>query len=118
MYAQYVNHPIPGKEMVDTVIMVILKYGLFNTSYEKWHARTDKNKTWTKATIFWNEEVNLKRTCAVTVGEYVFGVNTTDTATTEADATYEQSVNDFSSDFNKCQTKISELTAINIQLQQ
>ena len=45
MYAQYIDHPIPYQEMVDTFIMVIMKCGLFNTSYEKWHARPDKNKT-------------------------------------------------------------------------
>ena len=97
MYAQYVNHPIPDQEMVDTFIMVVMKCGLFNTSCEKWHARPDKNKTWTKATVFWNEEVNLKCTCSVTAGQYGFGGNATDTATTEADAdtAYEQSVNDF-----------------------
>ena len=44
---------------------------MFNTSYEKWLERPDKNKTWTKATVFWNEEVNLKRTCAVTAGNMV-----------------------------------------------
>ena len=68
MYYQYVNHPIPDQEIVDTFIMVIMKCGIFNTSYEKWHARPNKNKTWAKATVFWNEEVNLKRTCAVTSG--------------------------------------------------
>ena len=52
MYAQYVDHPIPDQEMVDTFIMVIIKCGLFNTSYEKWHARPEKNKTWTEATVF------------------------------------------------------------------
>ena len=35
MYAQYVDHPIPYQEIVDTFIMVITKCGLFNTSYEK-----------------------------------------------------------------------------------
>ena len=35
IYAQYVDHPIPDQEMVDTFIMVIMKCGLFNTSYEK-----------------------------------------------------------------------------------
>ena len=76
--------------MVDTFIMVIMECGLFNTSYEKWHASPYKNKTWTKATVFWNKEVNLKRTCAVTEGKYGLGGNATDTATTEADAAYEQ----------------------------
>ena len=33
MYAQYVDHPISDQEMVDTFIMVIMKCGLFNTSY-------------------------------------------------------------------------------------
>ena len=106
MYAQYVDHPIPDQQMVDTFIMVIMKCGLFNTSYEKWHARPDKNKTWTEATVFWNKEVNLKRTCAVTAGQHAFGGNATNTATTEADAAYEQSVNDFSSAFDKSQTTI------------
>ena len=69
MYAQYINHPIPDQEMVDTFIMVIMKCDLFNTSYEKWHVRPDKNKTWNEATVFWNEEVNLKRTCEVTAGQ-------------------------------------------------
>ena len=45
MYAQYINHPILEQEMVDTFIMVIMKCGLFNTSYEKWHARPDPNFT-------------------------------------------------------------------------
>ena len=97
--------------------MFIIKCGLFNTSYEKWHTRPNKYKTWTEATVFWNEEVNIKRTCAVTSRQYVFGGNATDTATTEADAAYEQSVNDFSSAFNKSQTTISGLTATNTQLQ-
>ena len=44
MYAQYINHPIPDQEMVDTFIMVIMKCGLFNTSYEKWHAHPDRKK--------------------------------------------------------------------------
>ena len=118
MYAQYINHPIPDQEMVDTFIMVIMKCGLFNTSYEKWHVRPDKNKTWTEATVFWNEEVNLKRTCAVTAGQYGFGGNATDKATTESDAAYEKSVNDFSSAFDKSQTTISGLTTTNTQLQQ
>ena len=87
--------------MVDTFIMFIMKCGLFNTSYEKWHARPEKNKTWTEAKVFWNEEVNLKRTCAVTVGQHGFSVNATDTATTEADTAYEQSVHDFSSALDK-----------------
>ena len=52
MYAQYVDHPIPDQEMVDTFIMVIMKCGLFKKSYEKWHARPDKDKTWTEATVF------------------------------------------------------------------
>ena len=104
--------------MVDTFIMVIMKCGLFNTSYEKWHVRPDKNKTWTKATVFWNEEVNLKRTCAFTAGQYGFGGNATDTATTESDSAYEQSVHDFSSAFDKSQTTISGLTATNTKLQQ
>ena len=93
--------------MVDTFIMVIMKCGLFNTSYEKWHARPDKNKTWTEATFFWNKEVNLKRTCAVTAGQYGSGGNATDTATTEADAAYEQSVHDFYLASDKSQTTIS-----------
>ena len=59
MYAQYVDHPIQDQEMIDTFIMVIMKCGLFNTFYGKWHARPDKNKTWTEATVFWNEEVTL-----------------------------------------------------------
>ena len=118
MYTQYVDHPIPDQEMLDTFIMVIMKFGLFNTSYEKWHARPDKNKTWTEATVFWNKEVDLKRTCAVTTGQYGFGGNATDTATTEADAAYEQLVHDFSSAFDKSQTTISGLTATNTQLQQ
>ena len=42
----------------------------------------------------------------------------TDTATTEADAAYKQSVHDFSSAFDKSQTTISGLTATNTQLQQ
>ena len=42
-----------------------------------------QNKTWTDAKVFWNEKVNLKRTCAVTAGQYIFGGNATDTATTE-----------------------------------
>ena len=95
MYAQYVDHPIPDQEMVDTFIMVIMKCGLFNTSYEKWHARPDKNKTWNEATVFWNEEVKLKRTCAFISGQYGFRGNKTATSTTDADAAYEQSVNDF-----------------------
>ena len=106
MYAQYVDHPIPYQEMVDTFITVIIKCGLFNTSYEKWHVRPKKNKTWTESTVFWNEEVNLKPTCAVTAGHYGFGGNTNDTSTTEADAAYEQSLHNFSSAFNKSQTKI------------
>ena len=118
MYAQYVDNPIPDKEMVDTFIMVIMKCDLFNTSYEKWHARPDKSKTWTEATVFRNEEVNLKHTCKVTVGHYGFGGNATDTATAEADAAYEQSVHDFSLAFDKSQTTISVLTATNTQLQQ
>ena len=118
MYAQYVDHPIPDQEMVDTFIMVIMKCDLFNTSYEKWHVRPDKNKTWNEATVFWNEEVNLKRTCAVIPGQYVFGGNATDTDTTEGDAAYEQLVNDFSSASDKSQTTVSGLTANNTQLQQ
>ena len=118
MYNQYVDHPIPEQEMVDIFIMVIMKCGLFITSCEKWYGRLDKNKTWTEATFFWNEEVNLKRNCVVTAGQYGFGGNTTDTATTEADAAYKQSVHDFSSAFEKIQTTISGLTATNTQLQQ
>ena len=67
---------------------------------------------------FWNEEVNLKRTCAVTEGQYGFGGNATNTATTEADAAYEQLVHDFSSEFDKSHTTISGLTATNTQMQQ
>ena len=48
----------------------------------------------------------------------VFGGNTTDKATTEADAAYKQSVHDFYSAFEKIQTTISGLTATNTQLQQ
>ena len=55
MYAQYIDHPIPDQEMVYTFIVVIMKCGLFNTYYEKWHARPEKNKTWTEETVFWNE---------------------------------------------------------------
>ena len=51
MYAQYVDHTIPDKEMLDTFIMVIMKCGLFNMSYEKWHVRPDKNKKRTEATV-------------------------------------------------------------------
>ena len=118
MYTQYANHPIPDQETVDTFIMVIMKCGFFKTSYENLHARPDKNKTWTEATVFLNEEVNLKHTCALTVGQYGFRGNATDTSTTEADAAYEQSVHDFSSTFDKSQTTISGLTATNTQLQQ
>ena len=118
MYSQYVTHTIPDQDMVDAIIVVIMKCGLFNTSYEKWHASPDKNKTWTKATVFWNKEVNLKRTCAVTTGHYGLGGNATDTSTTEEDAAYEQSIYDFSSELDKSQTTISGLTATNTQLQQ
>ena len=118
MYAQYVDHPIPDQEMLDTFIMVINKCGLSNTSYEKWHAPPDKNKTWTEETVFWKEEVNLKCNCAVKSVQYGFEGNATATATTEADAAYEQLVNDFSSEFNKSQTTISGLTATNTQFQQ
>ena len=52
MYAQYVDHTILHQEMVDTFIMVIMKCGILNTSYEGYHARPDKNKTWTEATVF------------------------------------------------------------------
>ena len=117
MYAQNVDHTIPDQGMVDTFITVIMKCGLFNTSYEKWHACTDKNKTWTEATVFWNKDVNLKHTWAVTSGQYGFGGNATDTDTTEADAAYDQSANDFSSAFNKSQTIISGLTATNTPFQ-
>ena len=75
-------------------------------------------KPWTEARVFWNEEVNLKRTCTVKTGNYGFGGNTTDTATTEADAAYEHLVHGFSSAFNKSQKTISGLTATNTQLQQ
>ena len=61
---------------------------------------------------------NLKCTCPVTAGHYGFGGDATDTAYTEADAAYEQSVHDFSFAFNKIQTAISGLTANNTQLQQ
>ena len=118
MYAQNVNHPIPYQEMVDTFIMVIIKYVLFNTSYEKWYARPEKNKTWTDAIFFWYKEVNLKRTCVVTAGQYGFGGSTIDTANTEVDAAYEQSLHGFYLAFDKSQTKISGLTATNIQFQQ
>ena len=118
MYAQYVDHPIPEQEMVDTFIMIIMKCGLFNASYKNWHERPNRNKTWTKATVFWNEEVNLKRTWAVRAGHYGFVGTATDTATTEADAVYEQLVHDFSSAFDKSQTTISWLTTTNTQLQQ
>ena len=87
-------------------------------SYEKWYARPDKNKKWTEATFFGNEEVNLKRTCAVTAGQYGFGGNSKDIDTTEADAAYEQAVHDFSLAFDNSQTTISGLTATNTQLQQ
>ena len=118
MYAQYVDHPIPYKEMVHTFIMVIMDYGLFNTSYKKWRASPKNNKTWAEATFFWNEEVTLKRTCAVTAGQCGFGGNSTATSITDADAAYEQSVNDFSLALYKSQTTISGLTATNTQLQQ
>ena len=62
--------------------------------------------------------MNLKRTCAVTAGQYGFGGNATDTATTEADAAYEQLVHDFYLAFDKSQTTISGLTSNNTQLQQ
>ena len=62
--------------------------------------------------------MKLKRTCAVTAGQYGFGDNATDTATTEAEAEYEKLVHDFSSAFDKSQTTISGLTATNTQLQQ
>ena len=39
--------------------------------------------------------MNLKHTCAVTEGQYGFLGYTTDTATTEADESYEQSVHEF-----------------------
>ena len=99
--------------MVDTFIMFIMKCGLFNISYEKLHARPNNNKTWSEATVFWNEEVNLKRTCTVTAGQYGFGGNATDTSTTDADAAYEHSINYFSSTLDKSQTTISGLTATN-----
>ena len=57
--------------------------------------RGQTKKTWTEATIFWNEEVNLKCTCAVIAGQYGFGGNTNDTATTDAEAEYEKLVHDF-----------------------
>ena len=60
--------------------------------------------------------MNLKRTCAVTAGQYGFGGNATDTATTEEDAAYEHTVNDFSSAFDKSQTPVLGLTATNTQL--
>ena len=44
MYPQYLDHPIPDQKMVDTFIMVIMKCGLLNASYAKWHARPDKKK--------------------------------------------------------------------------
>ena len=103
--------------MVDTFIIVIIKCGLFNTSYEKWHARPDK-KNIDRSNSFLEQRGNLKCTCTVTAGQYGFGVNTTDTATTEADAAYEQSVNDFSSAFDKSQTTISGLTSTNTKLKQ
>ena len=52
IYAQYVNRIIPDQEMVDTFIMFLMECDLFNASYEKWHARTDENKTWTQSKIF------------------------------------------------------------------
>ena len=116
MYAQYVNHPIPDQQMVDTFIVVIMKCGLFNTSYEKWHTRPDKNKTLIEATVFWNGEVNLNRTSSVTAGQSGFGGKAIDTTTTEAYAAHEQSVHDFYSAFDKSKTTISGLTANNTQL--
>ena len=62
--------------------------------------------------------MNLKHTCAVTAVQYGFGGNAIDTATTESDAAYEQSVHDFSSALDKSQTTISGLTATSTQLQQ
>ena len=77
-----------------------------------------QKKIWSEATVFWNEEVNLKRTCDVKAGQYGFVGNVTATSTTEADAAYEQPVNYFSLAFDKNQTTISGLTATNTQLQQ
>ena len=77
-----------------------------------------KNETWAEATVFWNKKVNLKRTCAVTAGQYGFGGNATATSTTYSYAAYDKSVNHFSSVFNKSQTTISGLTETNTQLQQ
>ena len=62
--------------------------------------------------------MNLKRTCTVTAGQYDFGGNATDTATTKEDADYKQSVHYFPSAFDKSQTTISGLTATNTQLKQ
>ena len=67
---------------------------------------------------FWNEDVNIKRTCLVTAEQYGFSGNMTATSTTNVDTAYEQLVNDFSSAFDKSQTTISGLTATNTQLQQ
>ena len=68
--------------------------------------RGQTKKNMDRSNSFWNKEVNLKRTCAFTAGQYGFGGNATDTATTEADAAYEQLVHGFSSAFDKSQTTI------------
>ena len=45
--------------------------------------------------------MNLKRTCAVTAGNYNFGGNATTTSNTDADAAYAQLVKYFSFSFRK-----------------
>ena len=52
MYAQYVDHPIPEQDMVDTFIMVIMKCGLFNTSYENGMQGQTKTKHGPKQQFF------------------------------------------------------------------
>ena len=95
IYAQYVNYLIPDQEMVDTFIMLIMKCDLFNKSYEKWHARPNKNKH-ERSNSFLERggepETYLR---SHTAGKYGFGGTTTDAGITEADAAYQKLVQEF-----------------------
>ena len=105
MYAQYVDHPIPDQNMVNIFIIVVMKCILFNTSYEKLHARLDQ-KNRDRSNSFLERGGKPQTHLRSHGGQYGFGVNATDTATTEVDAAYEQSVHAFSLTFNKSQRTI------------
>ena len=68
-YAVFADTTINAVDALNMLIHVLLKSGVFQTQYEKWHALLRGDRTLANVWVWWGMKTRLKRKIGTVVGE-------------------------------------------------